>query len=135
MKSIKIISFIFLGIAISWLTFGLALDLNPRNKSQNNLESVGVIYRANDTHKVTKSAEAELTELIKKSLAENPKTATLSLNITTVGSRITISGKAENKDQIKNAIQTALKIPGVKEVISTVVVDPAIEIAAKDPLL
>lgn len=136
MKSIlKFGSFILLGVLISWLTFGLALDLNTVNKSENNLERIGIFYRSNEIHKSTRASEGTLTEKIKEHLAKNPKTATLNLNITTVGSRITISGKAENKEQIKSAIQTALKTPGVKEVISTVVIDPEVKITSEDPLL
>ena len=136
MKNIlKISSFILLGITISWLTFSLASDINIKNTSETNLEKIGILYRSNETHKITKSHEAELTESIKQRLAVNPKTATLNLRISTVGSRITISGKAENKDQILSTIRTALKTPGVKEVISTVVIDPEIKITSKDPLL
>ena len=136
MKNIlKISSFILLGIAISWLTLGLASDINIKNTSETNLEKIGILYRSNEIHKITKSHEAELTESIKQRLAVNPKTATLNLRISTVGSRITISGKAESKDQILSAIRTALKTPGVKEVISTVVIDPEIKITSKDPLL
>ena len=131
----KNISFVSLGVAISWLTLGLASDINIKNTSENNLEKIGILYRSNEIHKITKSHEAELTESIKQRLAVNPKTATLNLRISIVGSRITISGKAENRDQILSAIRTVRKIPGVKEVISTVVIDPEIKITSKDPLL
>ena len=133
--TIKTFLFITLGVLVSWLAFGQAIELNIKDKSQNNFEKIGIIYRSNDIHKISNSKESLLTEQIKKVLAENPKTAALDLNITTSGSRITISGKADNKDQIQSAIQATLKIPGVKEVISTVVVDPDGEISSKNSLL
>lgn len=129
----KISTFILIGIAISWLTFGLASELNT--KSKNNLEDIGILYRANELYKNSKITEAAITILIREALAQNPKTSTLNLNITTVGSRVTISGKAEYKEQIQTVIQTALQIPGVREVISTVVVDHDIKIANKEAVL
>ena len=134
-RLLKTCLLIVLGIAISWMTFGFATELKIKNKIENGFEKAGIIYRCNESCENSKLIESELSQLVKQVLAENPKTATLNLNIVTVGSRITISGKAENREQIKSAVQTTLKIPGVKEVISTVVIDPDIEIAHKNSLL
>ena len=123
------------GIVLSWLTFTYAIELNQGNNITDNYEYKGIIYRANKTYNNPLSKEAQITLSIKQALAENPETAFLNLHITTVGSRITISGKAENKDQIQSAIDTALKIPGVKEVISTVVIDPNIQMSSGNQLL
>jgi len=129
----KVSTFILVGVVISWLTFGLSAELNT--KSKNTLEEIGIIYRANELCKNSKSTEIAITQIIKEALAQNPKTSTLNLNITTVGSRVTLSGKAEDREQIQAAIQIVLSIPGVKEVISTVVVDHDIKIANKEALL
>ena len=122
------------GIVLSWLTFTYAIELNQGNVADN-YEYKGIIYRVNQTYNNPLSKEAQITLSIKQALAENPETAVLNLHITTVGSRITISGKAENKDQIQSAIDTALKIPGVKEVISTIVIDPNIQLSSGNQLL
>jgi osmotically-inducible protein OsmY len=129
----KTSTFILIGVTISWITFGLSAELNTKNK--NTLEEIGIFYRANELYKNPKSSEAAITQIIKEALAQNPKTSTLNLNITTVGSRVTLSGKAEDREQIQTAIQIVLSIPGVKEVISTVVVDHDIKIANKEALL
>lgn len=134
-QMIKTSLLVISGIVVSWLTFGFAVELKIKNKVKNNLENIGVIYRANKICESTKSVEGELSQTIKQVLAKNPETATLNLNIVTVSSRITISGKAEDKKQIQSAIQTILNVQGVKEVISTVVVDPDIHIANKNTLL
>ena len=134
-SAIKTFLFITLGILVSWLAFGQATELNTKEKVGNNLEKIGIIYRLNETHQISSSKESILTEQIKKALAEDPRTATLNLNITTSGSRITISGKADNKEQIQSAVQDTLRIPGVKEVISTVVIDPGGEITSRNSLL
>ncbi|MBI1859017.1 MAG: BON domain-containing protein [Candidatus Melainabacteria bacterium] len=105
------------------------------NKNQEDLENKGVIYRSNGYQEGTSILESELTHKIKQALAKNPNTAVLNLNVSTVGPRVTISGKAENTEQIKSAIDIVLDTPGVGEVISTVVVDPDIQIAGKGSLL
>ena len=124
------------GVTYGSFNIGHILNSKVINKTGSGLEKLGIIYRSNKSCKTLMlDSETQLAQLVKEALTKNPKTATLNLNITTVGSRITISGKAENKKQIQSAIQTTLKVPGVKEVISTVVIDPKMQIASKDSLL
>lgn len=113
------------------------LSFKPQVSSlqSKDLEQVGIIYRSNGIQSMTRYVESELTREIKKALAENPRTSTLNLSVNIVGSRVTLSGKAESKDQIFNAIKTTLETPGVKDVVSTVVIDPDIQIAGKGSLL
>ena len=128
------ISVFAFGITLSWLTFSFAVESNQANKIDN-YEYKGIIYKSNKIYKYENSQEARLTLAIKQVLAQNPETSILNLNVTAVGSRITISGKAENKDQIQKAVNLTLAIPGVKEVISTVVIDPTIQISNSNQLL
>ena len=137
MKYTKNLFFTILVLALTSLIFSYSYELKPDKKLKNetDYEYVGIIYKLNNSCKTTFLGEENITEEIKKALAENPKTSGLNLTISTVGARITISGKAETREQIKSAIQTSLNIPGVNEVISTIIVDPNIRIASKGSLL
>ena len=112
------------GFLITLMVFGCTQNIPVWKNSEENLESVGIIYRMNEKSMTTDVTEKELSTLIKEALATSPETATLNLSVVVVGSRITISGKAEEKGQIESAIKKALEVPGVKEVISTIVIDP-----------
>lgn len=132
-----LLSVAVIGASANYYLLGMGKNqiLTSFNKNQEDLESMGVIYRSNDYQERTSILESELTHKIKQALAKNPDTSVLNLNVSTVGPRVTISGKAENTEQIKSAIDIVLDTPGVGEVISTVVVDPDIQIAGKGSLL
>jgi len=120
-----------------FLSFKPECNLYAKNQTETNINDAGIIYKVKETLETGLSGlnGFSITESAKNALAENPATSTLNLNITTVGSRITLSGKAEYKEQITSAVDCVIKIPGVKEVISTVVIDPEIYITSKSPLL
>ena len=120
-----------------FLSFKPECNLYAKNQIETNINDSGIIYKVKEIPEtgIPELKEISITESVKNVLAENPRTSTLNLNIATVGSRITLSGKAEYKEQIISAVECVLKIPGVKEVISTVVVDPEIHITSKSSLL
>lgn len=69
------------------------------------LQEKGVIYKENELITMTDMAESELAVKIKQALAENPRTSILNLSVNIVGSRVTLSGKAESGEQIQCAVE------------------------------
>ena len=120
-----------------FLSFKPECNLHAKNQTKTTINDSGIVYKVKEISetRIPELKGMSITESVKNALAENPGTSTLNLNIATVGSRITLSGKAEYKEQIISAVDCVLKIPGVKEVISTIVIDPEIYITGKSLLL
>lgn len=62
---------------------------------------------------------------IQKKLFGDKDVAVMSINVETNNGTVSLSGVADNKKQIENAIIIAKSITGVKDVVSTVTVAPA----------
>lgn len=137
---IKTCLFVLVAALVGAFTNVLLFGLNDKtqavyNKGESNLEKLGVYYKRSKKKSNRSISDVGISNTIKNILAEDPSTSSLDLNIKVVGARVTISGKAESKKQIKKIVDIALKTDGVREVVSTVIVDPHISTAGGNSFL
>jgi hyperosmotically inducible periplasmic protein len=89
--------------------------------------------------KIAKTAQtvAEATEdgrttaAIKTKLAVDPELSALDISVDTTDGRVTLAGRVPSPEHVSKAVQLALEVDGVHEVVSTLQVRPPRKVAAK----
>ena len=66
------------------------------------------------------TADARITTTIKAKLVADPDLSAISISVTTTDGKVTLSGSVTSPDKIAKAIQLAMAVDGVKEVVSTI---------------
>jgi len=70
------------------------------------------------------AVETRITATIKAKLVKDPALSALRISVNTTDGVVTLSGSVDSADQIEQAKQLALQTEGVREVKSTLQVDP-----------
>jgi hyperosmotically inducible protein len=65
------------------------------------------------------TADARITGTIKAKLVADPDLSALSISVNTTAGRVTLSGTVSSHEKIAKAIQLAMSVDGVQEVVST----------------
>jgi hyperosmotically inducible periplasmic protein len=103
------------------------LDLRPQDIKEE-LERSGQIVRrkARETGQAIAdaTADARITAAIKAKLVSDPDLSALSISVNTTAGVVTLSGPVDSTEDIGKAVLLAMKIDGVREVVSTLQVRP-----------
>ena len=65
------------------------------------------------------TADARITTTIKAKLVADPDLSALSISVSTTAGRVTLSGSVSSPEKIAKAMQLAMGVDGVQEVVST----------------
>lgn len=102
-------------------------DLNTDNISKE-LERTGKVVRskAREAGEVLSdlAGDAKITAQIKAGLIADSKLSALSISVNTTDGVVTLAGTVESNESIARAMQLALDVKGVRQVISTLQVKP-----------
>lgn len=90
------------------------------------VKELGIVVRKKGDNIIenTKSAagDAAITARIKAQLARDKDLSVLDINVSTLGRKVTLSGKADSPQDVARAVDIALNTEGVKEVVSAIAI-------------